>query len=190
MRSLVEYVKSSLNNDAYIKSSLNNDNIMEALESNVIDNLEVTYAADNIEIYVDAPETYQEDDIHQFMDDLLLSQMPSDPEIAKKFFRNNVKYINDAYFEYDGFERLSYKRDIVDIKYSSDLGKDVSDDVKIVTFKLKNLRFKIIFSKFEIMIDDNTDIDDTLDTIFSAYESNNYNDTDVTFKYDFCEYDR
>ena len=101
-----------------------------------------------------------------------------------------MKYINDAYFEYDGFQRLGYKKDDVDITYNDDLGKNAPQDIKIVTFKLTNLRFKMMFTKFDLMINDDDDIKETLDKIFMAYESNNYNDTDVTFEYDSCEFDQ
>ena len=173
MRTLVEYIK----------------NINEGLENKTIENLEVTYNASKYDIYINCPETYQEDDIHQYIDDLLLEQMPSNQDIAKKYFRNNVKYINDAYFEYDGFQRLGNKKDSVDIDYNDELGKEVTDDVKIVTFKLTNLRFKMIFTKFEVMASDDDDIDEVIGKIFAAYESNDYNDTDITFKYTECTHD-
>ena len=164
--------------------------IKESMSERVINNLEVTYAVDNNDTYIDCPETYQEDDIHQYIDDLLLEQMPSNQDVAKKYFHNNVKYINDAYFEYDGFQRLSYKKDTVDIEYDKELGKDVPEDVKIVTFKLTGLKFKMLFSKFELMLNDENDsIEDVIGKIFSAYESNDYNDTDIKFKYVNCEYD-
>ncbi len=162
--------------------------ILEELEEKTVENLTVTYSTDKKEIYINCPDTYQEDDIHQYIDDLLLEQMPSNQDIAKKYFRNNVKYINDAYFEYDSFQRYTYKKDNVDIEYDSELGKEVNDDVKIVTFKITNLRFTMLFSKFELQLT-NDDIDETLRIIFSAYESNDYNDSDIIFKYDSCEYD-
>lgn len=162
--------------------------IKEALESYTINDLTVTYECTKGSIYINCPETYQEDDIHQYIDDLLLEQMPSNQDIAKKYFRNNVKYINDAYFEYDGFMRLGSKQSPVDIEYKEELGKNVSSDIKIVTFKLTNLRFKIMFAKFDVMLEDDNDIDDTIDKIFSAYESNDYNDTDIKFKYANSEY--
>ena len=163
--------------------------IYEALDNKTIDNLTVTYKTDKKEIYIDCPETYQEDDIHQYIDDLLLEQMPSNQDIAKKYFRNNVKYINDAYFEYDNFQRLSYKKNSVDIEYNDELGKDVGNDVKIVTFKITNLRFIMIFAKFEMQLT-NDDVDETLNIIFSAYESNDYNDSDVSFTYAYAKYDK
>ena len=163
--------------------------IYEALDNKTIDNLTVTYKTDKKEIYIDCPETYQEDDIHQYIDDLLLEQMPSNQDIAKKYFRNNVKYINDAYFEYDNFQRLSYKKNSVDIEYNDELGKDVGNDVKIVTFKITNLRFIMIFAKFELQLT-NDDVDETLNVIFSAYESNDYNDSDVSFTYAYAKYDK
>ena len=164
--------------------------IKESMSERVIDNLEVTYTVDKNDTYIDCPETYQEDDIHQYIDDLLLEQMPSNQDIAKKYFHNNMKYINDAYFEYDGFQRLSYKKDTVDIEYDKEVGKDVPEDVKIVTFKLTGLKFKMLFSKFELMLNDENDsVEDVIGKIFSAYESNDYNDTDIKFKYVDCEYD-
>ena len=164
--------------------------IKESMSERVIDNLEVTYTVDKNDTYIDCPETYQEDDIHQYIDDLLLEQMPSNQDIAKKYFHNNMKYINDAYFEYDGFQRLSYKKDTVDIEYDKEFGKDVPEDVKIVTFKLTGLKFKMLFSKFELMLNDENDsVEDVIGKIFSAYESNDYNDTDIKFKYVDCEYD-
>ena len=109
MKTLSEYIK---------------QNILEALENHSVENLSVTYKCVKNEVLINCPETYQEDDIHQYIDDLLLEQMPSNQDIAKKYFRNNVKYINDAYFEYDGFQRLGYKKDVVDITYNDDLGKN------------------------------------------------------------------
>ena len=162
--------------------------ILEALDTQTIENLKVTYTTEKKDIYINCPDTFQEDDIHQYIDDLLLEQMPSNQDIAKKFFAANVKYINDAYFEYDSFQRMSYKKDNVDIKYDDELGKKTEQDVKIVTFRITNLRFIMLFSKFELNLT-NDDIEDTLSTIFSAYESNDYNDSDVVFKYDSCEYD-
>lgn len=162
--------------------------ILEALDTQTIENLKVTYTTEDKDIYINCPDTFQEDDIHQYIDDLLLEQMPSNQDIAEKFFAANVKYINDAYFEYDSFQRMSYKKDNVDIEYDDDLGKKTEQDVKIVTFRITNLRFIMLFSKFELNLT-NDDIEDTLSTIFSAYESNDYNDSDVVFKYDSCEYD-
>ena len=164
--------------------------LKESFEQKSVNNLEVTYKCAKNEVFIDCPETFQEDDIHQYIDDLLLEQMPSNPDIAQKFFRDNVKYINDAYFEYDGFQRLSYKKDDVDITYNDELGKDTPEEIKIVTFKLMNLRFKMLFTKFDFMIDDNEDINETLDNIFRAYESNDYNDTTVKFEYDSCKFDQ
>lgn len=175
MKTLSEYIK---------------QNISEAFENHSVENLSVTYKCNKDEILINCPETFQEDDIHQYIDDLLLEQMPSNQDIAKKYFRNNVKYINDAYFEYDSFQRLDYKKDIVDITYDDDLGKDAPNESKIVTFRLTKLRFKMMFSKFELMIEEDDNIDETLDKIFNAYESNSYNDTDIIFKYDSCEYDK
>lgn len=163
--------------------------IKEELEKHTVENLKVTYSANKHEIYIDCPETYQEDDIHQYIDDLLLDQMPSNQDIAEKYFRSNVKYLNDAYFEYDSFERFTYKRDTSEIKYKEELGKDVSTDIKIVSFKITNLRFKLLFSKFEVMLEENDDLEDTIHKIFGAYESNNYNTSDVRFSYDSCKYD-
>ena len=176
MITLVEYIK-----ERYIK---------EAFEQKSINNLEVTYKCVKDEVLVNCPETFQEDDIHQYIDDLLLEQMPSNQDIAKKYFRNNVKYINDAYFEYDSFQRLNYKKDDVDITYDDNFGKDAPEEIKIVTFKLTNLRFKMMFTKFDLMIDEDEDIKETLDKIFGAYESNDYNDTDIMFEYDSCEFDQ
>ena len=162
--------------------------ILEELETKIIKNLTVTYKTDKKEIYINCPDTFQEDDIHQYIDDLLLEQMPSNQDIAEKYFAANVKYINDAYFEYDSFQRLNYKKDHnIDIDYNDDFGKDVSEDTKIVTFKITNLRFIMLFSKFEIKLT-NEDIDETLNIIFSAYESNDYNNHDISFTYASCKY--
>ena len=73
---------------------------------------------------------------------------------------------------------------------NDELGKDTPEEIKIVTFKLTNLLFKMLFTKFDFMIDDNEDINETLDNIFRAYESNDYNDTDVKFEYDSCKFDQ
>lgn len=179
MKRLSKYLKDN-------RSSLTS--LCEELDSRTIENLTVTYKTENDDTYINCPETFQEDDIRQYIDDLLLEQMPSNQDIAKKYFAANVKYINDAYFEYDKFVRLDYKKSTVDIDYDDTLGKDVSDDTKIVTFKITNLRFIMLFAKFELNLT-NDNVQETLDTIFSAYESNDYNDSDVQFIYDSCEFD-
>jgi len=160
--------------------------ILEEYNKQTVLELKVTYSvADNFKI--NCPDQYQEDDIGQYLDDCTLSKMLSDPELSEKKFGDNAKYINDAYFEYDEFKKVNYKKENVDLEYKDENGPQAASDSKIVTFELTNLRYIIMFSRFKIM-NAEKDIDDLLRDIFIAYESNDTNEYALDIEFQKLEY--
>ena len=60
--------------------------IKEAVENYRLNSVEVTYTIQPEEIILQAPETFQESDIQQYMDDMWLKALPSSQDYSEKFF--------------------------------------------------------------------------------------------------------
>lgn len=160
--------------------------ILEEYDKKTVLELKVTYKISN-SFKINCPDQYQEDDISQYLDDATLSNMLSDPSLSEKKFGKNSKYINDAYFEYDEFKKINYKQDNVDLDYKEENGPQAADESKIVTFELKNLRYILMFSRFNIMNSDKA-VDETLRDIFTSYESNDDNKYALEITFSKLEY--
>ena len=63
--------------------------IRESVEIYRLNEIEATYNIQPEEIVLQAPETFQESDIQQYMDDMWLNQLPSSQDYSEKFFGKN-----------------------------------------------------------------------------------------------------
>lgn len=136
------------------------------------------------EIYtLTAPETYSESDLQIYLDDVILSKLPSEDEKYQKLFGKNINNINDAYFEYDKFEHSSddYEDEQINLKWDKHYDEN-KKDVKLNMFKLTKLKYIILFDSFELL-DNSDDVDKTLNEIFSKMDSSDINDYPVTIKF-------
>lgn len=128
---------------------------------------------------IQAPETYQETDIHQYIDDKLLIELPSGIDYAEQFFGKNHDNIMDVYFEYDGFEHISKEKEkdySYNLEWDSNYNKtNTNDEIELDLFKLKNLKYVIIFDRFDILNGNDDNIKKVLEEIFNATVSNNEN---------------
>lgn len=157
--------------------------IKEAYQTYQLNSVDVYYDCLPEEIVFECPETYQESDIQQYIDDRFLPELPSNEKYAKKFFGSNFENIYDVYFKYDSFEHLpeDYSGNI-DFKWDSKFGYNLPNNINLNYFRLKNLKYFIRFDRFELLNDSN-DYTKILNEIFKASESNAYNEYPITIKY-------
>ena len=164
--------------------------IKEAVEAYRLNEVEVTYIVQPEEIILQAPETFQESDVQQYMDDMWLNQLPSSQDYSEQFFGKNFENINDAHFEYDTFEHIDVEpKEYIEWDPKYDV-KKTKDDVKLDYFKIKNLKYIIDFDRFDMVgVTDDT-VKEELIKIFKATESNKENEypIEITFDEDSLEY--
>ena len=164
--------------------------IKESVDVFRLNSVEATYTVQPEEIILQAPETFQESDIQQYMDDMWLNSLPSSQDYSEQFFGKNNDNISDAHFEYDTFEHIDVEpKEYIEWKSKYDV-KKTNDDVKLDYFKIKNLKYIISFDRFD-MIDVNEDnVKEQLIKIFKAAESNDANKypIEIVFDEDNLEY--
>ena len=99
---------------------------------------------------IEVPEDYTDDDINQYISDLLLESMPSDDDLAKEYFGANADNIIDARFE---FEKKEDAKDGLHCTFEFD--KSLDDNFKgeqdnLKKYALENLRFIVDWSEFDV----------------------------------------
>lgn len=155
--------------------------ILETNELSVyrLDEVTVTYDCNPKKLTIQAPESYQESDIQQYLNDLILNNLPSGQDYSERFFGRNCDNIYDAYFEYDKFEHLdkeSSKREHhININWDPEYATKTSTDDDIDIFRLTNLKYVIKFDRFNLVDVDDNNVYDTLCKIFDVTVSNNAN---------------
>ena len=143
-----------------------------------------TYFVQDSEIVLQAPETYSESDIQLYMDDLWLNDLPSNEKYSEKFFGVNHDSISDVYFEYDTFEHIDIEPKEY-IEWDAKYGNNNNDkDIKLDYFRIKNLKYIIVFDRFDLTDVDDDTVNEKLIDIFKATESNNENKYPIEIKFD------
>lgn len=168
------------------------DFIKESYEDKFITNVKVVFNVSPEEFYINAPETYSESDIQIYLIDRLLPELPSEDRKYSKLLGKNDKNISDSYFEYDKFEHFS-KDDSTDVELNLEWEKeyDENNDEVLDIFKFTKLKYIITFDEFEYKDDDNSNDEDTINKIFSKFDSSNINKYPVEIKFEpsLLEYD-
>jgi len=158
--------------------------IYEAVENYRLNSVEVTYNVQPEELILQAPETFQESDIQQYIDDMWLNQLPSSQDYSEKFFGKNNDNISDAYFEYDSFEHLSVEpKDYIEWNSKYDVKKS-GDDITLEYFKITNLKYHINFDRFDMVDVDDDNVEEKLKDIFRTTESNKENEYPIEIQFD------
>lgn len=152
----------------YIKEDLDGDNVV------VLKNLQATYKGPE-SLFVQVPKTYSESDVQIYLDDVLLKQMPGgqDQESTKLFGDNNVKNINDAHFEYDEMSEVNSSAPTFDVAWNTDYDTNIKDEELQVVY-IKNIKYIIIFTQFELVSVTTDTYEDKLNDIFENTVSDNY----------------
>lgn len=149
--------------------------IMES-ENTRLNYVTVTYDCHPTEYYISAPESYQESDVQQYMNDKLLNELPSSQNYADIFFGVNADNIYDAYFEYTDFSREETTSEHVDLPWDSHyVVKPENAEDKLNVFKVTNLKYIIKFDRFDLVNVSSTNIQKTLEQIFDTTVSNDIN---------------
>lgn len=152
----------------YIKEDLDGDNVI------VLQNLQATYKGPE-SLFVQVPKTYSESDVQIYLDDVLLKQMPGgqDQESTKLFGDNNIKNINDAHFEYDEMLEVNSTAPTFDIAWGTNYDNNVKDEEMHVVC-IKNIKYIIVFTQFELVSVTTDTYEDKLNDIFENTVSDNY----------------
>jgi len=158
--------------------------IIEAVEAYRLNSVEATFNVQPEEIILQAPETFQETDIQQYMDDMWLNQLPSGQDYSEKFFGKNNDNIIDAHFEYDTFEHIDVEpKEFIEWDAKFDV-KKTKDDVKLDYFKIKNLKYIIEFDRFDMVgVNDDT-VEEKLIDVFKAADSSKENEYPIEIVFD------
>lgn len=158
--------------------------ILEAVDVYRLNSVEATYNVQPEEIILQAPETFQESDIQQYMDDMWLNQLPSSQDYSEKFFGKNNDSISDVHFEYDTFEHIDIEpREYIEWDPKYDVKKS-GDDIKLDYFKIKNLRYIIDFDRFDLVDVDDDNVEEKLIDIFRVAESSKENEYPIEIQFD------
>ena len=158
--------------------------IIESVETYRLNSVEATFNVQPEEIILQAPETYQESDIQQYMDDMWLNQLPSGQDYSEKFFGKNNDNIIDAHFEYDTFEHIDVEpKEYIEWDPKFDV-KKTKDDIKLDYFKIQNLKYIITFDRFDMVDVTDDDVEQKLIDIFKAAESSKENEYPIEIMFD------
>lgn len=138
-------------------------------------NLKVTYAGP-VELKVQIPVSYGDDDLQIYLDDTMMDKMPGGKESeSTKLFGDNVNNIIDAHFEITEIEytedNSSTVPDVIpwDKSYAP---KSNTEDMK--TAVIKNILYIIEFSKFDLSGVTEQTYKETLEEIFENTVSDSY----------------
>ena len=158
MKQLVEYMKESLaTNPPFIAPAvLKRESLNEDRDQTIgLNDFEVSWKVKDPEnrkgiFVIEVPEDYTDDDINQYISDLLLESMPSDDDLAKEYFGSNMDNIIDARFE---FEKKEDAKDGLHCTF--DFDKSLDDNYKgeqdnLKKYALENLRFIVDWSEFDV----------------------------------------
>lgn len=169
MKQLVEYMKESLETNSPFALNGDRDQTIDSISrklnrSLISENSDETIRLNDLEaiwkvkdpenqkgiFVIEVPEDYTDDDINQYISDLLLESMPTDDDLAKGYFGANADNIIDARFE---FEKKEDAKDGLHCTFSFD--KSLDDNFKgeqdnLKKYALENLRFIVDWSEFDI----------------------------------------
>lgn len=145
--------------------------IFEKYDTYKVQNLKISYKfiAKDKTLEFQAPEKYSEDDFQIYVQDKYFSILPGGDR-AEEFFGKNVKYLNNYYFEYEGFERNEENKTDGFIAFDKDYDDKVKEDDKMSYITLKDPRYSIEFDEFELNSENIDMIHDDLIQIFKRAE--------------------
>lgn len=166
------------------------DFIKESLEDNDIQNLEVTYNMNNQEpIIVEAPETYSEDDVTLYIQDVVFDSLPGGKDMVEKFFGVNAKKLIDVHIEYDTFQHSNECDNQIDIKWDNKFNIKNSSEDSLSYFSISDVKYILTFESFTIKKEDNSDVNEILTKIFSVTESSLINKYPISIKLSNVKFD-
>lgn len=154
--------------------------ILEALENNITEltNMKVIFDCPS-KYYIEVPVKYSESDIQVYMDDVLLKDMPSETERAKKLFMDNAENISDVHFEYDSIDEAVGNNQTADLTWNETYDNNANGDDRHI-MQVNNLKYIIEFEKFILKDIDKDKITETVNTLFNSCVSNTEHEWNIT----------
>lgn len=149
--------------------------IIEELDNDIIEvkNLEVIYGTESGNLLIQVPDNYNEDAIQMYLDDVCLSNMPSNDKDAKELFgEENTKNISDTYFSY---ENLTLPEDSTvkpELEWDKRYDNKSDKNAKLITYSLDEIKYTITFERFVVRKHDDLEVDAILEDLFKSTESN------------------
>ncbi|MCH5166906.1 MAG: hypothetical protein J1F35_03350 [Erysipelotrichales bacterium] len=157
MKSLSEFIREKLEGNDFIE----------------ISDLEVIYIPDTENLLVQVPNNYNEDNIHMYLDDSCMPDMPSDPKnIGELFGSDNSKNLSDAYFQYEDLTLPEDSTTKPQIEWNKRYDNHEDRNAELIVYSLNNFEYHILFEKFEINNRENLELEKILEDLFTAAESN------------------
>lgn len=152
MKQLVEYMKESLATNSPFALNEDRDQTIRLNDFEAIWKVKDPENRNGIFV-IEVPEDYTDDDINQYISDLLLESMPSDDDLAKGYFGANADNIIDARFE---FEKKEDAKDGLHCTFDFDKSLDDNynnykgEQDNLKKYALENLRFIVDWSEFDV----------------------------------------
>lgn len=166
MKQLVEYMKESLATNSPFVLNEDRDQTIR------LNDFEASWKVKDPEnrkgiFVIEVPEDYTDDDINQYISDLLLESMPSGDDLAKEYFGANADNIIDTRFE---FEKKEDAKDGLHCTFEFDKSLDDSykgEQDNLKKYALENLRFIVDWSEFDVV---NTSDDGLLYDLWDVFK--------------------
>ena len=159
--------------------------IIEELKTYRVIELEVPYKCQDDEDFIrfNIPKSYTEDDFMVYIQDKYLNELPGNIDNSKDLFKKNSAKIYDTLFEYDKYEKSNESGDCVEWDQSID-SKHNPDKEDFLYVKVYGLKYILKFDSFDLNVESEEEIKDTLVDIFKTYESNNANEYPIKLTLD------
>lgn len=123
---------------------------------------------------LELPEDYTDDDISQYLNDVMLESMPTDEDLAKEYFgQGNADNIIDARFEYEDKKEVTDNSKHVTLEYDNSQDDQYKGSDETKKYELANLRFIVDFEYFDVTNTSDDGLQYDLWNIFKRTRSSN-----------------
>lgn len=148
MKNLKEYLKESL--------EMNSPFVLEEDRDQTIrlNDFEVSWQVKDPDNHcgtfvIEIPEDYSDDDVDQYLLDLMSESMPTDEDLAKEYFGTNADHIIDARFEYEKKEEAKDGLHVT-FEYNKSLDDQYKGEDNLKKYALSNLRYIVDWDQFDV----------------------------------------
>lgn len=148
MKNLKEYLKESL--------EMNSPFVLEEDRDQTIrlNDFEVSWQVKDPDNHggtfvIEIPEDYSDDDVDQYLLDLMSESMPTDEDLVKEYFGTNADHIIDARFEYEKKEEAKDGLHVT-FEYNKSLDDQYKGEDNLKKYALSNLRYIVDWDQFDV----------------------------------------
>ena len=146
-----------------------------------IKDVKIVFDVEPEDVIFEIPDTWNDSNIITYLGDRFGHKLPAEESIGKKLFGNNLKNINDAYFEFDSVKYLS-EHENPNFKWDPHFDSSQKNP-KLKYCSVYKLKYIILFDTFTLLKDDSQDEVEIANKVFSTVESSDANKYPLTLKY-------